>query len=355
MTYTPTVDILSRNVGDIIQPTHLLFILVVALLVLGPKRLPEVGRSLGRGLRDFRQGMQGVEAEARSVFSDAIDAPEHRRCRTRRSPWLAPAAAPVGGTGAASLLRWRQHVANRAGSRGLRRLTPEPRVETAALVALLREGGRAWARYVVAARRPGAGACLGAGSPRAGARAAFVRGPRRCRARAGAMAGTGLSGAVALARRLPGQPPRRREPSAAAVRCRSLSPADRRSVSVIGTRQPSEAGPSAGARGCAGPRAGRIHRRLWAGRRHRRRSSPCDARTAGCGACALGANARRPRHRPRSARTHRRTPSCRPESAARGRVVSQFWPEATPTRQQLSGPQCRDVGDDARQRDHRGV
>jgi sec-independent protein translocase protein TatA len=61
--------------GDIIQPTHLLFILVVALLVLGPKRLPEVGRSLGRGLRDFRQGMQGVEAEAKSIFSDPIEAP----------------------------------------------------------------------------------------------------------------------------------------------------------------------------------------------------------------------------------------------------------------------------------------
>ncbi len=59
--------------GDIIQPTHLLFILVVALLVLGPKRLPEVGRSLGRGLRDFRQGMQGVQEEARSVFGDATD------------------------------------------------------------------------------------------------------------------------------------------------------------------------------------------------------------------------------------------------------------------------------------------
>ncbi len=57
--------------GDIIQPTHLLFILVVALLVLGPKRLPEVGRSLGKGLRDFRQGMQGVQEEARSVFGDA--------------------------------------------------------------------------------------------------------------------------------------------------------------------------------------------------------------------------------------------------------------------------------------------
>jgi sec-independent protein translocase protein TatA len=46
-------------VGDILQPTHLLFILVVALLVLGPKRLPEVGRTLGSGLRDFRAAING--------------------------------------------------------------------------------------------------------------------------------------------------------------------------------------------------------------------------------------------------------------------------------------------------------
>ncbi len=48
-------------VGDILQPTHLLFILVVALLVLGPKRLPEVGRSLGKGLRDFKSALSGEE------------------------------------------------------------------------------------------------------------------------------------------------------------------------------------------------------------------------------------------------------------------------------------------------------
>ena len=48
-------------IGDILQPTHLLFVLVVALLVLGPKRLPEVGRSLGRGLRDFRTAMSGED------------------------------------------------------------------------------------------------------------------------------------------------------------------------------------------------------------------------------------------------------------------------------------------------------
>lgn len=46
-------------VGDIFQPTHLLFILVIALLVLGPKRLPEVGRQLGNGIRDFRAAING--------------------------------------------------------------------------------------------------------------------------------------------------------------------------------------------------------------------------------------------------------------------------------------------------------
>ncbi len=50
-------------IGDILQPTHLLFVLVIALLVLGPKRLPEVGRSLGRGLRDFRSALSTDEPE----------------------------------------------------------------------------------------------------------------------------------------------------------------------------------------------------------------------------------------------------------------------------------------------------
>jgi sec-independent protein translocase protein TatA len=50
-------------VGDILQPTHLVFVLVVALLVLGPKRLPEVGRQLGNGLRDFRAAINGERSE----------------------------------------------------------------------------------------------------------------------------------------------------------------------------------------------------------------------------------------------------------------------------------------------------
>jgi sec-independent protein translocase protein TatA len=45
--------------SDILQPTHLLFVLLVALLVLGPKRIPEVARSLGDSLRDFRAAISG--------------------------------------------------------------------------------------------------------------------------------------------------------------------------------------------------------------------------------------------------------------------------------------------------------
>jgi sec-independent protein translocase protein TatA len=50
-------------VDNILQPTHLLLILVVALLVLGPKRLPEAGRALGKGLRDFKSAVSGEEHE----------------------------------------------------------------------------------------------------------------------------------------------------------------------------------------------------------------------------------------------------------------------------------------------------
>ncbi len=48
---------------DILQPTHLLIVLVVALVVLGPKRLPEAGRALGQGLRDFRSSLHAPEED----------------------------------------------------------------------------------------------------------------------------------------------------------------------------------------------------------------------------------------------------------------------------------------------------
>jgi TatA/E family protein of Tat protein translocase len=45
------------NFMGIDNPIHLIFLAGVALLVLGPKRLPEVARSLGKGIREFREAM----------------------------------------------------------------------------------------------------------------------------------------------------------------------------------------------------------------------------------------------------------------------------------------------------------
>jgi sec-independent protein translocase protein TatA len=41
----------------ILQPTHLIIILIVALLVLGPKRLPDAGRAVGEGLKEFKNSI----------------------------------------------------------------------------------------------------------------------------------------------------------------------------------------------------------------------------------------------------------------------------------------------------------
>ena len=65
-------------VGDLLQPTHLLFVLVVALLVLGPKRLPEAGRALGRGLRDFRSAISGEELPERTVPTPETSSTSHQ-------------------------------------------------------------------------------------------------------------------------------------------------------------------------------------------------------------------------------------------------------------------------------------
>jgi sec-independent protein translocase protein TatA len=44
------------------NPVHLAFIAAVALIVLGPKRLPDLARALGKGIREFREAMS-MDAE----------------------------------------------------------------------------------------------------------------------------------------------------------------------------------------------------------------------------------------------------------------------------------------------------
>ena len=45
------------------NPVHILLLLLVVLLVFGAKRLPEIGRSLGTGMRDFKTSLTGEHAQ----------------------------------------------------------------------------------------------------------------------------------------------------------------------------------------------------------------------------------------------------------------------------------------------------
>ncbi len=58
----------------LLQPMHLLVILGIALLVFGPKKLPELGRGLGESIRGFKEALHGADAEDKSQPQGA-DAP----------------------------------------------------------------------------------------------------------------------------------------------------------------------------------------------------------------------------------------------------------------------------------------
>jgi sec-independent protein translocase protein TatA len=64
------------------NPVHLLFIAVVALVVLGPRRLPDLAKALGRGVREFRDAMSSGEQ----------DEPEAPVATTAQAPPPAPQA-----------------------------------------------------------------------------------------------------------------------------------------------------------------------------------------------------------------------------------------------------------------------
>ena len=70
-----------------IGPFELMVIMIVALLVVGPKRLPEVGRSIGRGLREFRKAQDEVRETLRFTLEDEPPA--------RTTPTAAPAEVPA--------------------------------------------------------------------------------------------------------------------------------------------------------------------------------------------------------------------------------------------------------------------
>ncbi len=43
----------------LLSPTHLIFILLIVLIIFGPGKLPELGKGLGKGIREVREAMKG--------------------------------------------------------------------------------------------------------------------------------------------------------------------------------------------------------------------------------------------------------------------------------------------------------
>ena len=50
-------------IEDLLQPRHLLVILAIVLLLFGPQKLPELGKGLGAGIRNFRDSLKDASAK----------------------------------------------------------------------------------------------------------------------------------------------------------------------------------------------------------------------------------------------------------------------------------------------------
>jgi sec-independent protein translocase protein TatA len=62
------------NVG----PLEIVVVLIIALVVLGPKRLPDFGRSVGRGLREFKRALSDATSSDRAEDDEDLDAERER-------------------------------------------------------------------------------------------------------------------------------------------------------------------------------------------------------------------------------------------------------------------------------------
>jgi sec-independent protein translocase protein TatA len=58
-----------------IGPLEILVVLIVALVVFGPSKLPQLGRQVGRGYREFRKFQQGIRDDIEGAFRDDDDQP----------------------------------------------------------------------------------------------------------------------------------------------------------------------------------------------------------------------------------------------------------------------------------------
>jgi sec-independent protein translocase protein TatA len=79
------------------NPVHLLFIGAVALIVLGPRRLPDLARALGKGVREFREAMSAGEDGSTQTEAGSSNGVAHTAAASTTAPaqaQLPPPASP---------------------------------------------------------------------------------------------------------------------------------------------------------------------------------------------------------------------------------------------------------------------
>jgi sec-independent protein translocase protein TatA len=69
-----------------IGPLEILVVLIIALVVFGPKRLPELGNSLGRGIREFRDSLSGEKPEEGDGEAKRLESPSTAAGNEERKP-----------------------------------------------------------------------------------------------------------------------------------------------------------------------------------------------------------------------------------------------------------------------------
>jgi sec-independent protein translocase protein TatA len=77
------------------NPLHIAFLLIVLLLVFGAKRLPEIGRSIGGGMREFKDSLSGITHEGQSVLTHSAQPEAPAQPVAAAQAPVAQPAAPV--------------------------------------------------------------------------------------------------------------------------------------------------------------------------------------------------------------------------------------------------------------------
>ena len=63
---------------NLLTPTHIAILMAVLLLIVGPKRLPQTGRALGSGIREFKDAIRGNEHPTGDTPTQAVTGRGHR-------------------------------------------------------------------------------------------------------------------------------------------------------------------------------------------------------------------------------------------------------------------------------------